>query len=77
MKELSSLKQLSFIYLDMVEYSTILYDPQSIAENLIKKTKKWMNKHGSKKIQKGSSWYWILDTKSPNKSFVDLNFDKS
>jgi predicted nucleotidyltransferase len=75
-KDVRNLQNVLPIYLDMVEDHHIFLDLEGHGQMILDKTKRWMLRHGSKKIQKGLLWYWILDTISPPGSDVDFNFDK-
>jgi predicted nucleotidyltransferase len=56
-----SFEKLHPLYLDFVDSSNILYDPDSIARNIINKTEDWLKKRGAIKVQKGHLWYWDVN----------------
>lgn len=53
-------KRFSILYLDMVDRSKILFDPQGLAASLIEKTKNWIQQAGAYRVEKGLKWYWVL-----------------
>lgn len=48
------------LFLDMVYDAVILYDKGKIFENIINRLRHRLNELGSKRVFKGSRWYWIL-----------------
>lgn len=50
----------SFLYLDMIEESQILYDKNNFFKNYLKRLKDKLRKNGAKKIYKKGGYYWVL-----------------
>lgn len=48
------------LFLDMLEFSIILYDKDEFFKRYLKELKIKLKKLGSKKIVSGNAWYWIL-----------------
>lgn len=48
------------IFLDMVDDSVILYDRGEFFKKVLDKLRHRLNELGSKRVFKGSRWYWIL-----------------
>lgn len=48
------------ILLDMVSDSIILYDKNNFFKKIIERLKKRLNELGSKRVFKGTKWYWVL-----------------
>lgn len=70
-----SFEKLHPLYLDFVDSSNILYDPDSIAKKVINKTEDWLKKRGAVKVQKGHLWYWDVN---PNRDpTFSWSFDES
>lgn len=60
LKTVTESQHFSLLYLDMVDRSRILYDPQGLAASLIEKSKVWIEKTGAHRVEKGLKWYWVL-----------------
>lgn len=48
------------LFLDMVYDSIILYDRDDFFKHILDKLRKRLKELGSKRVFKGSKWYWIL-----------------
>lgn len=60
LKTIAESQRFSLLYLDMVDHSRILYDPQCLAASLINKVKDWIQQVGAYRVEKGLKWYWVL-----------------
>lgn len=48
------------LFLDMVYDALILYDKEKFFENIIGRLRRRLKELGSRRVFKGSKWYWIL-----------------
>jgi predicted nucleotidyltransferase len=53
-------KKGSFLFLDMIEDSIILYDRDNFFKNYLMELKEKLKKYGAKKIYKKGGYYWII-----------------
>jgi len=60
LKTVDESQRFSLLYLDMVDRSRILYDPQGLAAALLAKTRDWIQRSGAYRVEKGLKWYWVL-----------------
>lgn len=52
--------KISPLYLDMVEDAVILYDKDGFFKNILERVRNRLRELGSKRIEVGKRWYWIL-----------------
>ncbi len=72
--EEKSFLKLHPLYLDFVDNSILLFDPQGIAKNTIQRTADWIKRRRAKKIFRGQLWYWDVNpNREPN---FEWDFDK-
>ena len=48
------------LYLDMTWSSAILFDPDNLGADVLKKTAAWIQTSGARRVQRGELWYWEL-----------------
>ncbi|MEM2925123.1 MAG: nucleotidyltransferase domain-containing protein [Methanocellales archaeon] len=52
--------RISPLYLDMVEDAVILYDRDGFFKNILERLRSRLRELGSKRIELGKRWYWVL-----------------
>ncbi|MEM2990842.1 MAG: nucleotidyltransferase domain-containing protein [Halobacteria archaeon] len=52
--------RISPLYLDMVEDAVILYDRDGFFKNILERVRNRLRELGSRRIELGKRWYWIL-----------------
>ncbi len=60
LRTLDESSKFSVLYLDMVDHSKIIYDPDGYASSLIAKAGQWIKDSGAYRVEKGLKWYWVF-----------------
>lgn len=52
------------VYLDMTSHAVVHFSKDGIAEEVIARTKAWMQRHAITRREHGLKWYWIEEQRS-------------
>jgi predicted nucleotidyltransferase len=63
-KSADEFRRFSPVYLDMTAHAVVHFSRDGIAEEVLARTKAWMQRHAITRREHGLKWYWIEERRS-------------